>query len=279
VVSCKPEAVELDIPQSPEKIVVASQQAEGNYFVVVLSRTFGALETKNGNINNLSQPLPEELLVANAQVEIQLNGITTELTQLSPGVYATDVLFPQYYETYTLKVTDTERQEHAIAQTRMLPKVVLDTFSVKPITGKNNQYSLSYTFTDLPEVQNWYVVNFYTKDNAKDSVPENPKDVNYIAKRLLEQRLDFDLISEQDLVNGQYQVTKTFTSNNLDTFGIALSNISKGYYEFLKAQKKFASISNKIRGDVVNMPTNVQNGYGFFNMHTPDAKFITLHSR
>lgn len=276
LVSCTPEAIELDIPQAPEKIVVASQQMEGNYFVVVLSRTFGALEQKNTSLQDLSQPFPEELLVKNAIVELELHGSSVQLMEVSPGVYGTESMFPQYYETYTLKVTDSEKQEHIIAQTQMLPKVILETFSVTPITGKKNQYTLSYSFTDLPEVNNWYVVNFYTKDNAKDSTPENPHNVDYIAKRLLEQRLDFDLISEKDLVQGKYQITKTFSSNDLDTFGIALSNISQGYYEFLVAQKKYASITNKIRGEVINMPTNIENGYGYFNLHTPDLHAIRL---
>jgi hypothetical protein len=274
--SCTPEAIELDVPQAPQKIIVASQQMEGNYFVVVLSRSFSALEQKNTNLQDPTKPLPEELLVKNAIVELQLNGSTVQLFEASPGVYGTEELFPQFYETYTLKVTDAEKQEHVIAQTQMLPKVPLDDFSVTSVTGKKNQYTLSYSFNDLPEINNWYVVNFYTKDNAKDSTPENPRDIDYIAKRLLEQRLDFDLISEKDLVQGKYQVTKTFSSNDLDTFGIALSNISQGYYEFLAAQKKYASITNKIRGEVINMPTNIQNGYGYFNLHTPDLHAIRL---
>ncbi len=274
--ACTPEAIELDIPQAPQKIVVASQQAEGNYFLVVLSRTFGALESKNTNLQDTTQPFPEELLVKNATVELQLNGDNVQLLEISPGVYATQDIIPNYYQTYTLKVTDAEKGQHTIAQTQMLPKVLLDTFGVTAVPGKTNEYTLHYAFTDLPETNNWYVVNFYTKDNAKDTVPRNPRDVDYIAKRLLEQRLDFDLVSEADIINGKYQVTKNFKSNDLDTFGIALSNISQGYYEFLLAQKKYASITNKLRGEIINMPSNVQNGYGYFNLHSPDAKAIRL---
>lgn len=274
--ACTPEPIELEIPQAPEKIVVASQQAEGNYFIVVLSRTFGALEQKNTNLQDSTQPFPEELLVKNATVILQLNGDNVTLQEISPGVYGTQEITPNYYQTYTLSVTDSEKGEHTIAQTQMLPKVRLDTFGVTRVPNKPNEYSLHYAFTDLPETHNWYVVNFYTKDNAKDSTPENPRDVDYIAKRLLEQRLDFDLISEADIQNGKYQLTKNFKSNNLDTFGIALSNISQGYYEFLLAQKKYAAITNKIRGEVINMPTNIENGYGYFNLHSPDAKAIRL---
>lgn len=91
---------------------------------------------------------------------------------------------------------------------------------------------------------------------------------------MIEQRLDYDLLSETDIVGGRYQITKNFTNAKLDTFAIALSNITQGYYEYLKAQKKFNTLVNQIRGEVVNLPTNIINGYGYFNVHTPHFKVI-----
>lgn len=86
--------------------------------------------------------------------------------------------------------------------------------------------------------------------------------------------MDYDLLSETDIVGGRYQITKNFTNAKLDTFAIALSNITQGYYEYLKAQKKFNTLVNQIRGEVVNLPTNIINGYGYFNVHTPHFKVI-----
>lgn len=270
---CKPDPTELEIPQAPEKIVVASQQVEGNILVMVLSKSFGALEQKTVSPD---APLPEELLIQNAIVNLTGNGQSISLQEVSPGVYATESMIHQPYSTFTLQVNHSESGQSIEAQTSMLPKVTLDTFGVKPISGTSNEYLLHYAFTDIPGISNWYVVNFYTKDNARDSFPGNPLDVDYIAKRLLEQRLDFDLISEKDLVNGRYEITKKFTNKQLDSLGIALSNISQGYYEFLRAQQKYASLTNKLRGEVVNMPTNINNGYGYFNLHTPDAHLVRI---
>lgn len=277
LIGCRPDPIEMDVPQSPERIVVASQQVEGNYFVTVLTRSFSALENKDINLNNPDQPLPEELLVRRAEVYVVLGSERILLEEVSNGVYATQVLPQSLYSTYTLEIIDHDRGgATCMAQTTMLPKVLLDTFGISPITGSGNQYMLHYAFTDNPNEQNWYVVNFYTRDNAQDTTSGNPGDVDYIARRLLEQRLDFDLISEKDIRNGKFEITKKFTNNQLDTFGIALSNISKGYYEFLEAQKKYASVTNKIRGEVINMPTNVAPGYGYFNLHTPDARAIRV---
>jgi hypothetical protein len=273
VFGCKPDPTELEIPQAPEKIVVASQQIEGNVLVMVFTKSFGALEHKTVSPGS---PLPEELLIQNASVQLAGGGQSISLQEISPGVYATETLTGINYASYTIQVNHPESGLSVESQAQMLPKVALDTFGVLPVAGTNNQYVLHYAFTDIPSQQNWYVVNYYTKDNARDSFPGNPLDVDYIAKRLLEQRLEFDLISEADIVNGGYQITKRFTNNQLDTFGIALSNISQGYYEFLKAQQKYGSLTNKLRGEVVNMPTNISNGYGYFNLHTPDAHVIRI---
>ena len=274
--SCTPDPIEVDIPQAPQRIVVASQQIEGNSLVIVLSRTFSALENKKFDIADTTQPLPEELLVKGATVTVTVGGLITELEEVSPGVYISPFLEGDNYQSYLLNVTDNEKQQHVISQTIKLPKVTFDTLGIKPIASSTNEYLLHYAFTDNPNEQNWYVINFYTRDNASDSLLGKPN-VDYVAKRLLEQSLDFDLVNEKDIVNGKYQITKKFTSNKLDTFGIALSNISEGYYQFLAAQKKYSSVANKIRGEIINMPSNIQNGYGFFNMHTPDPWLIQLN--
>lgn len=279
--SCTPKEIDLDIPQAPESIAVASQLApEGNgYFVLSLSRTFSALSDKKPQFTDSTAVLPEELLVRNAEVILSLEGNDIMLSELSPGVYYTADMPRSEYATYSLKVTDTETGKTLDAKTQMLPLVPFDDVSVEKVPQKEKEYLLHYAFTDLPGVNNWYVVNFYTKDNRKDSLPENPTNIDYIAKRMLEQRLDFDLISQEDIVNGQYSITRQFTNNKLDTFAIALSNISQGYYEFLKAQKKYHSLINQIRGEVINLPTNVQKGYGYFNLHTPDVRVFDLSAQ
>lgn len=279
--SCTPEAITLDVPQAPEGIAVASQLTpeEAGYFVLSLSRTFSALNNKKPYITDSSIVFPDELLVKDAQVMLTVDGIQVQLKELTPGVYYTRELLRHEYASYTLQVTDTEKGKSLSAQTCLLPLVKFDSVVVKKIPQQEKAYSIHYSFTDLPGVSNWYVVNYYTKDNRKDSLPDNPANIDYIAKRMLEQRLDFDLISQEDIVNGTYTVTKQFSNNKLDTFAIALSNISQGYYEFLKAQKKYHTLINQIRGEVINFPTNIHDGYGYFNLHTPDVRIFDLSAK
>ena len=274
--ACKPEAIELDVPQAPEKIAVASQQVEGGFLLLTLSRTFSALSNKKPNLSDSNLVLPEDLLVAGASVRLTRAGEQITLLEASPGVYYTEQLSQNNYNSYTLEVNDAERKHTLLAQTVMLPQVKFDTVGLLKNPLKETEYTIHYAFTDLPATQNWYVVNYYTKDNRKDSLPDNPADVDYIAKRMMEQRLDYDLICESDIVGGQYNVTKNFTNKKLDTLAVGLSNISQGYYEFLKAQKKYNTLVNQIRGEVVNLPTNIKNGYCYFNLHTPHVKVIGL---
>jgi hypothetical protein len=274
--SCTPEPIDIDVSQAPEKIVVASQLVEDNVLVVVLSKSFSALNPKQMNVKDTAQPLPVELLVKGAEVILQTPQGNVIMEEINDGVYVAINLPIYHYMQYTLKVNDKILQQRLTANASLLPKTYLDTFG---ITGLgNNEYWLHYAFKDNSQEENWYVVNFYTKDHARDSAGSKPSDIDYITKRLMEQRLDFDLISDKDMVNGTYSITKKFKSNNLDTFAIALSNISKGYFEFLSAQKKYASITNKIRGEIINMPTNINNGYGFWSLSSPDAKAIQLNN-
>lgn len=275
-VSCKPEPLDLSVPQAPQQIVVASQLLDSTKLAIVLTRTFNATESKGITLADSSQPFPEELLVANAQVFVESNGIQIQLEEISKGVYATLSLPGLIGNTYTLTVKDVEKGQDIVSQTQMLTKAILDTFSIAKIPDATNTYQLHYAFDDVGPEENWYVVNFYTQDMARDTVPKKPGDLDYIAKRLLEQRLDFDLISDKQMVNGRYSITKQFTSNQLDTFGIALTHISKGYYDFLTAQRKYNSIANKLRGEIIQIPTNVHKGYGYFALQIPDAYFITM---
>jgi hypothetical protein len=177
--SCTPDEIELDVPQAPERIAVASQlvPSEQGYFVLSLSRTYSALTNKKPDFTDSTAVLPEELLVRNAQVMLTMNGNQIMLSELSPGVYYTEQLPVNEYASYTLTVTDTEKGESLVAQTQLMPQVLFDSVGVEKNSQKEKEFLIHYSFTDLPGVNNWYVVNFYTRDNRKDSLPDNPSDI------------------------------------------------------------------------------------------------------
>jgi hypothetical protein len=57
---------------------------------------------------------------------------------------------------------------------------------------------------------------------------------------------------------------------------VALSNIPKGYYEYLAAYKRSGNLLSQLTGEPVNLPTNVQGGYGYFALTKPSIKTVIL---
>jgi hypothetical protein len=55
-----------------------------------------------------------------------------------------------------------------------------------------------------------------------------------------------------------------------------LASISKPYYDFLKVRSDNRFSFVEFAGEPINYPTNVQGGYGFFNLHTPDVRIFVL---
>ncbi|TAE46296.1 MAG: DUF4249 family protein [Bacteroidetes bacterium] len=62
-----------------------------------------------------------------------------------------------------------------------------------------------------------------------------------------------------------------------DTVAVALSHVSKGYYEFLSArQRSNSSIFVTLLKEPVSYSTNVTGGYGFFTLHVPAIRLFIL---
>ena len=61
-----------------------------------------------------------------------------------------------------------------------------------------------------------------------------------------------------------------------DSIAVTLSNISKNYYNYLVLRNESGSLYNQLNLEPLNYPTNVVNGYGFFNAHIPDIYFDDL---
>ena len=57
---------------------------------------------------------------------------------------------------------------------------------------------------------------------------------------------------------------------------ILLSNISEGYYQFLKSRERSGNLLSDITNEPVNYPSNVNNGLGYFNTHYPSIRFFDL---
>jgi Domain of unknown function (DUF4249) len=87
----------------------------------------------------------------------------------------------------------------------------------------------------------------------------------------------FAVFTDQNQGDGNpIDFTPAYSSEKNDTLVVALSNIPKDYYEFLSAYKRSGNLFTQLIGEPINLPTNVQGGYGYFAMIRPKLKLVIL---
>ncbi len=267
---CRPEPLDIDLPQAETKLVVASQVIPNSIMIVVVSKSFGALDYSDDYDTSSVSPLTK-ILVENAKVTISYNGVTDDLYPVSdaPGLYFS-LTTPQYINTeYTLKVYDPETGLSVSSTARMLDQVLLDDVTAKKGDGKDsNDIKIHFKFTDPAGEKNWYMLNFYNPNDTAQSSGGlfEPKTSEYYTLLLSDEMFDTEEISGDITM---YQWTT-------DTIGVSLSNISEGYFNYLSARKRGGRIISSLMHEPINYPTNIEGGYGFFTTHFPDIRLVKV---
>lgn len=269
--SCKPEPIDLIVAQNPQKMAISSQYLNGGMFGVSVSKTFEALQVKNNSIDSTGFNFDTSLLVGNAQVFLKSDSYKIQLVEVEKGIYLAENAMVNNFQNYDLEVFMNGKLQLK-AQTQKAPQVNFDSVFVY---RTNNDLKVFYRIEDNPNQENYYVVNYFIKNN-RDDINQEPTP-ELIAKRMLEQNISIDLLTDKEFKNNNYQINKTVSNNYVsDTLVMSLSNISKGYYQFLVAQKRAGTLFNQLRGEVINFPTNITNGYGYFQLSEPDIRVIDV---
>ncbi len=271
---CTPKGIDIEVEPAESKIVVASQIIPQKSIIVSLTKSFSPLEPI-ATSENVTSDLLNKFLVTNAFVTVSYNNQTDTLNMLVPGIYLSNSTLLTNYNTYTLNVTEPSTGLYASAVTTMLPKVEFDT--VYPIVTKNPNdtvISIKYILTDNPAEENFYVVNYILK---QVSTGANLDISSYFGNGTNK------ILSSSELLNDA-----SFTNNVLeheailekvkptDSIAVEVANITKGYYEFLTAAKRTGGLITQLTSEPIHFPTNVQNGYGYFNAYYPHAKKFSL---
>lgn len=63
-----------------------------------------------------------------------------------------------------------------------------------------------------------------------------------------------------------------------DTVVAVLSHIEEGYFRFLDARRRFDGIVASLANEPINLPGNVEGGYGYFSAHHPRAIIVIRNS-
>ena len=263
IISCRPKDIDIEVKAAPPKLVAFTHIVPNNIMLVVLTKSFSVLE------GNTADSL-ETLLISGATVKIKFDNKTFDFYEINPGIYAS---FNEAYEVnqdYELIAYSGNDTIHST--TKMLPQVNFSSVlpSVEKLTSDTNVY-LNLAFEDIPDISNWYLINIYKKQagaNGADGVNYFQNGNNTLAKSIL--------LSDKEF-NGTYQNNLLLKElHHKDSIVVTLSNINEDYFKYLSFKIGGGSIFNQLNIEPVDYPTNIINGYGFFNTHFPDIHFFDL---
>lgn len=265
LVGCLPEPLDVKgIPVVKPQIVVSTQIIPDRSVVVLLTKTFGALDASD---DSDPEELFEQIAVDDATVTIAGPQGTYELEPLENGLYGGLIIPFEVGEEYELKVSSASLGE-VNAFTTVKSMISFDDIKAELIFNgfDDTLAQITYRLSD-PVEQNWYMLN--VQQIERDEILDD----------LLNPGSFTRLMDDAEFNGTTHQETfRVFPRDFIpgDTIAVSLSNISKDYYDFieLRLDNRFSFV--EYLSEPVNYPSNVNGGKGFFNLYIPDVEFFVL---
>jgi hypothetical protein len=265
VCSCLPDPLDVDgIPVVKPQIVVSTQIIPDQSLIVLLTKTFGALDASD---ESDPETLLKQIAIVDAVVTIEGPEGIYELESLDNGLYGGLIIPFEEGRDYTLHVVSPSLGEVS-ATTTVKRLVSFDDIKAELIfNGYDDTLAqITYRLKDTAE-KNWYMLNVQQIQRSE------------LLDNLLNPRAFTRLVDDHDFNGEEFQETfRVFPRDFIpgDTIAISLSNISKDYYDFidLRLENRFSFV--EYLSEPVNYPSNVNGGKGFFNLYIPDVKTFVL---
>jgi hypothetical protein len=261
---CVPDPLDVkNVPVLQPHIVVSSQVIPGQSIAVLLTKSIGALEAGSSTD---AQTLLNEIVINDASVTISYQGKTDTLQFISTGVYGSVTTPLIAGEEYRLMVSSPSMGSVS-ASTFMKPQVKFESVDAHLyVTGNDTLAKVNYTFNDPPG-KNWYMIDVQRFRSRQDLTQQlNPRIFIKI-----QTDDSFDGLSRHDSLTVPF---RRFSEG--DTVAVVLANISEEYYHYLSVSLDNRNSVSALVSEPLNLPTNVQNGYGYFNMHFPDVRVFRM---
>jgi hypothetical protein len=262
---CLPEPLDVKgLPVVKPQIVVSTQIIPDRSLIVLLTKTFGALDASD---DSDPEELLDQIAVDDATVTITGPRGEYELESLDHGVYGGLIIPFEAGESYELHV-NSESLGEVTAVTTVKPLVSFDDIKAELVfNGYDDTLAqITYKLSDATQ-QNWYMLN--VQEVEREDVVEN----------LLNPRAFTRLLDDLEFNGETHQETfRVFPRDFIpgDTIAVSLSNISEEYYDFMKLRIDNRYSFVEYLSEPVNYPSNVKGGKGFFNLYVPDVEFFVL---
>lgn len=263
--SCLPEPLEVkDVPTIQPEIVVASQMIPGQGLVILLTRTFGALDASDD-----SDPasLINQIAINDAVVFISGPTGAFPLIPLGYGLYGGIQIPFQAGETYELLV-NSPAMGKVSATTTVQAEARFESIEAELYYTEfdDSVAQITYSLQDPPE-QNWYMIN--VQEVEQEDIIQNLINPRAFTRLLEDREFDAPLYQEQFRV-----FPRDYAPG--DTIAVSISSVSEEYYSFLKLRMDNRFSFVEFIGEPINYPTNIVGGRGYFNLYLPDVRVFVL---
>lgn len=265
LVSCFPDALLINgLPTVKPQIVVSTQIIPDESVVVLLTKTFGALDASD---DSDPEQLLAQIAVDDAIVVITGPSSVDTLLSIGNGVYGGVSIPFAAGEQYHLYVRS-ESLGDVTSTTTVMARVTFDDIEAELYASSPDDTlaQITHVFTDPPG-KNYYMLN--VQEVEREDVVDNILNPRAFTRLLVDDEFEGQRYRETFRV-----ITRDYSRG--DSIAVSLSNVSKDYYDFLKLR-----IDNRFNlveylGEPVNYPSNVVGGKGYFNLYIPDFRVFVL---
>ena len=270
---CKPKPIDIAIPQQPETITISSVALNDHTIAVAAGYSVNSLANLEDSLQNENrQSIPKGMLLDSAIVTISENGqIPYTLTQVSTGVYGSRDIKLREGVQYTLSVIDQKKNIAVTSSTCFVPKPQLD--KVYPELIRNSSDTITKLHVHLKDVKagEHYFMFYNTARNTRAYFMGS--DMSMASLQAFEPK-HLELFTPG--TGGQIEKVFTLSVKPDDTLNVTIGRIDDSYYKYLEAYKRTGYLINQITGEPINLPTNINNGFGCFSLYVPERRLFNL---
>jgi hypothetical protein len=263
--ACIPDPLPVEgLPTVKPQIVVSTQIIPDESLVVLLTKSFGALDA---DTNTDPETLLNQIAVNDAVVTITGPSGTYTMNFLSLGFYGGIEIPFEANEEYTLTIkSPTLGEVHAT--TTVKPQITFDDINASLYFNDfdDTLAQVTYQFED-PAGKNYYMIN--VQEVEQEDIVQNTLNPNAFTKIMTDEAFESSTFAETFRV-----FPREFDPG--DTIAVSLSNIHGDYYDFIEKRIDNRYSFIEFLGEPVNYPSNVIGGKGFFNLYLPDIRIFVL---
>lgn len=265
------ELFELPITVEPaeERMVLSSLMLGENAILLAASRSFSALSARS--LDDLEENFVEAIMVNRGYVMLHNGRDSLELQQFGlPGFYFGTADFLAIGDSLHVSVYDSLRDQTVTASTRFMEPVAIDSAGMQRVSdGEFATNRLKIRFDESP-VDQFFSLHVY---NASSTLLIEEMDSLFFHQENL--LLHSSVFTDRAAVDGVIRREIDLDAHaGADTVVVVLSNVEEGYFRFLDALRRAEGIVAALANEPVNLPGNVNGGYGYFSAHQPRARVV-----